>query len=158
MKAHPAPTMKGKIMKSSNHPSPMAASSLLAELRAAGFTLTAEGSRLRVAPADLLTDELRAGIREHRAELVRILAAESAPDGRSTADLTQPPSVRPERDMAHCGACSHFLPDSINPAQGVGRCGVTGAGPPSVASGDYAACYPMAPRQCPSYELRTTQR
>ena len=83
-------------MKSSNHPSPLAASSLLAELRAAGFTLTAEGSRLRVAPADLLTDELRAGIREHRAELVRILAAESAPDGRSGTDATVPDCVQPE--------------------------------------------------------------
>ena len=145
--------MKGKIMKSSN-PSPMAASSLLAELRAAGFTLAADGSRLRVAPADSLTDELRAGIREHRAGIVALLAAEAAPAVRSTTDLTQTPSVRPGQDMAHCGACSRFLPDTINPAQGVGRCGITGTGPPSGGSG-YEACYPLAPRQCPSYEQGT---
>lgn len=79
--------MTGEIMKSSN-PSPMAASSLLAELRAEGFTLTAEGSRLRVAHADMLTDELRQRIREHRAGLMSILAAESAPAVRSATDAT----------------------------------------------------------------------
>ena len=132
-------------------PSILAASSLLAELRAAGFTLTAEGPRLRVAPADMLTDELRQRIREHRTGLMSILAAESALDGRSSTNATPAACVRPEQDMAHCGACSHFLPDTINPAQGIGRCGVTGAGPPSGGSG-YKACYPMAPRTCPSYE------
>ncbi|MHB8210870.1 MAG: TubC N-terminal docking domain-related protein [Acidithiobacillus sp.] len=78
-------------MKSSN-PSPMAASSLLAELRAEGFTLTAEGSRLRVAPADSLTDELRQRIKEHRAEIVALLAAESTPAVRSATDM--PPQPR----------------------------------------------------------------
>ena len=150
----------GKIMKSSN-PSPMAASSLLAELRAASFTLTAESSRLRVMPADSLTDELRQSIREHRAGIVALLAAESAPAIESTTDATPALSVHPEQDMApsraSCGTCLHFLPDTINLAQGVGRCGVTGAGPPSVASGDYAACYPRAPRTCPSYEQKDTE-
>ncbi|WP_153940434.1 hypothetical protein [Acidithiobacillus thiooxidans] len=141
-------------MKTSN-PSPMAASSILAELKAAGFALTAEGSRLRVSPADMLTDELRQRIREHRAALVSILAAESAPAGRSATDAAPAACVHPEQDMAHCGACSHFLPDTINPAQGVGRCGVTGAGPPSGGSG-YKACYPMAPRTCHSYEGNET--
>ncbi len=135
-------------MKSSNP------SLLVEELKAAGFILSAEGSRLRVAPADSLTDELRQSIREHRAGIIALLAAESAPAVESTADATPALSVHPEQDMAHCGACSHFLPDTINPAQGVGRCGVTGAGPPSVASGDYAACYPRAPRTCPGYEQR----
>lgn len=46
-----------------------------------------------------------------------ILAAESAPDVRSTTDATPAACVRPEQDMAHCGACSHFLPDTINPTQ-----------------------------------------
>jgi hypothetical protein len=66
----------------------LAASSLLAELKAAGFALTVEGSRLRVSPADMLTDELRQRIREHRDALTSILAAESAPDGRSATDAT----------------------------------------------------------------------
>ena len=104
-------------MKTSNS-SPLAAASLLVELKAAG-------SRLRVAPADWLTDELRAGIREHRAGIVRILAAEAAPDVESYLCTTQPLSVRHSADMAPqsapatitCGQCSRFLPDTINPRQ-----------------------------------------
>ena len=141
---------KGEIMKTSD-------SSLLAELKAAGFALTAEASRLRVAPADRLTDELRAGIREHRAELIALLAAESAPAVRSGTDTTPAASVRPERDMApsrvSCGTCLHFLPDTINQSEGLGRCGMTGTGPPAGGSG-YGACFPLAPRQCPSYQPR----
>ncbi|OFA16436.1 hypothetical protein A4U49_07365 [Acidithiobacillus ferrivorans] len=59
---------------------------LVEELTAAGFALTAEGSRLRVSPADMLTDELRQRIREHRTGLMSILAAESAPNDRSATD------------------------------------------------------------------------
>ena len=132
---------------------------LLAVMREVGLHVRLDdGGQLRVGPPSMLWPYDVEYIKELKPALVSLLAAEAAPAVRSTADLTQPPSVRPERDMAHCGACSHFLPDTIHPAQGVGRCGVTGAGPPSVASGDYAACYPMTPRQCPSYELRTTQR
>ena len=82
--------MKGEIMKN------FEPSLLVEKLMAAGFTLTAEGSRLRVAPADLLTDELRAGIREHKAGLISILAAESAPAVHGTTDTTPAPSVQPE--------------------------------------------------------------
>ena len=131
---------------------------LVEELRAAGFTLSAEGSRLRVAPADSLTDELRAGIREHRAGIVALLAAESAPDVESTTDITPAEKMQHRPDMTpsrvSCGTCQHFLPDTIHPAQGVGRCEVTGAGPPSVEHGDYRACYPMAERYCDNHELR----
>ncbi|MBN6739965.1 hypothetical protein JKG47_05335 [Acidithiobacillus sp. MC6.1] len=133
--------------------------SLLAEkLRTGGFTLTAEGSRLRVAPADLLSDELREEIRQHRAALLSLVAneaPESAPAVRSTTDLTPPPSVRPEQDMAtqraSCGQCLHFLPDTINPAQGVGTCKATTTGLPPPGNG-YRAAFPRAPRTCPSYQ------
>ena len=133
---------------------------LVEELKAAGFTLSAEGSRLRVMPADSLTDELRRNIKEHRAGIIALLAAESAPAVESTIDATPAEKMQHRADMTpsrvSCGTCLHFVPDSINPAQGVGRCEVTGAGPPSVASGDYAACYPLAPRTCPSYEGNET--
>ena len=82
--------MKGKIMKNSDP------SLLVEKLMAAGFTLTADGPRLRVAPADLLTDELRAGIREHKAGLISILAAESAPAVQSTTDTTPTTTMQPE--------------------------------------------------------------
>ncbi|MHB1670015.1 TubC N-terminal docking domain-related protein [Thiomonas sp.] len=140
-------------MKSSNP------SLLVEELKAAGFTLSAEGSRLRVMPAGSLTDELRQSIREHRAGIVALLAPESAPDVRSTTDITPAEKMQHRPDMTpsrvSCGTCLHFLPDTIHPAQGVGRCGVTGAGPPSGGDG-YRACFPSAPRTCPSYERNET--
>ena len=59
-------------------------------------------------------------------------------------DATPAAPMQHRADMAPsrvaCGDCLHFLPDTVNPPQGVGRCGVTGTGPPSVEHGDYAAC------------------
>ncbi len=55
----------------------MTALELLAELRAAGVRIEADGDRLRVAaPKDALTDTLRAAIATHKAELLRFLAPE----------------------------------------------------------------------------------
>lgn len=84
------------------------------------------------------------------------MGADMTPPAIESYQSTTPAAcVQHRADMppsrASCGACLHFLPDSINPAQGVGRCEVTGAGPPSGGSG-YRACFPMAPRTCPSYE------
>ena len=142
-------------MKNFN-PSPMAASSLLAELRRAGLTVTAEGGRLRVGPSHLLADELRAAIREHRAGLVRILAAEAAPDVESYPSPTQAEKVPPRANMApsrvSCGACLHFIPGQPLPGQSLGRCTLTLPGLPPAPVRGYAACYPLAPRQCQSYE------
>lgn len=76
---------------------------LVEKLKAAGFTLTAEGSRLRVAPADMLTDELRQRIREHRAGLISILAAGSAPAVRSTT------GCHPSRLRAATGKQTAFI-------------------------------------------------
>jgi len=127
---------------------------LVEELKAAGFTLSAEGSRLRVMPADSLTDELRQSIREHRAGIIALLAAES----RSTTDATPAEKMQHAADMApsraFCGQCSLFLPGHPMPGQSLGTCSLTGAGPAPIASGDYAACFPLAPRKCPGYELR----
>ena len=142
---------RGQILRTSDF-------SLLAELRRAGLTVTAEGERLRVGPSHLLADELRGAIREHRAGLVRILAAEAAPDVESYPNPTQAEKVPPRANMApsrvSCGACLHFIPGQPLPGESLGRCGITDAGPPAGGRG-YGACYPMAPRTCPSYEPRT---
>jgi len=131
--------------------------SLLVELRRRGLTLTARNGQLLVGPAGLLSPELRASIRAHRAELIALLAAESAPVVESYPSTTQPPRIAQRANLgpsrAFCGACSHFLPDYINPSEGLGRCGVTGTGPPAGGNG-YGACFPMAPRQCPAYQPR----
>ena len=141
---------KGEIMKTSNP------SLLVEKLRAAGFTLTAEGSRLRVAPADSLTDALRQGIREHRAGIVALLAAEAAPAIESYLCPTPAEKMQHRADMApsrvSCGDCAEFTPDAINPAQGVGTCSVTSNGMPPVASRGYGCCFPTAPRQCPDFK------
>ncbi len=60
------------------------AAHLLADLRAAGFSLVAEGDRLLVSPASRLTDELRRTIREHKPDLLACLRAEAA--GMPTED------------------------------------------------------------------------
>ena len=136
-------------MKSSNP------SLLVAELRAAGLTLSAHGGKLKAGPADLLTDEVRQSIKDRRTEILSILAAESTPAVNTIPATPMQHSAAMAPSRVSCGTCLHFLPDTINPAQGVGHCGVTGAGPPSGGSG-YKACYPMAPRTCPSYEGNET--
>lgn len=51
----------------------------LATLRAAGFTVTQEGDRLKVAPASRLTPELRAMVQAHRDEIIAALQREASP-------------------------------------------------------------------------------
>jgi len=51
----------------------MSAAELLVELDRQGFTLAAEGDRIRVAPASRLTAELRDRIGQHKAELLTAL-------------------------------------------------------------------------------------
>lgn len=81
-----------------------------------------------------------------------ILAAEKSGVGIDTTPATtMQPEPRKQPQRVSCGTCLRFLPDTINPAQGVGTCSLTGAGPPSGGSG-YRACFPLAPRKCPSYE------
>lgn len=48
----------------------MGARDLLAELACLGVTVTADGDRLLIRPASKLTDELRAALRAHKAELL----------------------------------------------------------------------------------------
>ena len=57
------------------------AAALLASLRAVNVVLRLDGARLRYqAPTGALTPELRSAVAEHRAELVALLAAETAAD------------------------------------------------------------------------------
>lgn len=59
----------------------MGAPDLLRQLRAAGFTVVpADGGGIRVAPSASLTDAHRQAIRDHRAELLSLLAPPPDPD------------------------------------------------------------------------------
>ena len=58
----------------------MGAPDLLQHLRGAGFTVTpADGGGIRVAPAAALTDNHRQAIRNHRVELLALLAGSTTP-------------------------------------------------------------------------------
>lgn len=53
----------------------MQAAQLLDRLHSVGLSLTTDGERLLVTPRQLLTDELRAEIQHHRAELIAAVGA-----------------------------------------------------------------------------------
>ena len=131
---------------------------LLAVMRKVGLHVRLEAGQLRVGPQAMLTPYDVAYIKELKPALIAILAAESAPAVESYPCPTPAEKMQHGPDMApsrvSCGTCLRFLPDTINPAEGVGTCSLTGAGPPSGGSG-YLACFPLAPRTCPSYEQRT---
>ncbi|MBU2755310.1 hypothetical protein HFU84_12165 [Acidithiobacillus sp. CV18-2] len=135
---------------------------LVAELRGRGLTLNVESGRLRVAPADRLTNELRASIREHKEALLSLVAnkaPQAALGGERYIRTTTTEKTAPAQDMAAqrvtCGQCQHFNRDTINPSQGMGLCTLTKAGlPPSGGTG-YRACYPMAQRACHDFVLNT---
>jgi hypothetical protein len=63
----------------------MDAATVLADLRAAGLTVTIHAGALAVRPASRLTDDLRARIRAHTADLLALLAADST-DGSDSID------------------------------------------------------------------------
>ena len=69
----------------------MGAPDLLHHLRGAGLTVTpADGGGIRVMPAGILTDAQRQAIRDHRAELLALLASAPPPP-------PPPPARRPTR-------------------------------------------------------------
>ncbi|WP_200158655.1 hypothetical protein [Allochromatium vinosum] len=67
------------------------AAEILHTLADQGFTLAVEGDRLTVSPSSRLTEPMRAEIRQHKAELVALLAANDA------AVSDPPPLTRAER-------------------------------------------------------------
>lgn len=75
----------------------MSPASLLASLRARGFTLRVEGDRLVVAPASRLDAAELERLRKWKAEIIRMLIADSA--------------ARIRRIRTHCVTCGEPLPD-----------------------------------------------
>lgn len=72
----------------------MGARDLLAELADLGVTVTADGDKLVIRPASRLTDDLRAALRAHKAEL--LAAASSVPPEGHLATIARrlPPDTR----------------------------------------------------------------
>jgi hypothetical protein len=76
---------------------------LVSSLRDRGVTLRVVGGRLQARPVESLTADVRATIREHKAELLAALAAENTPSGvwaAPTAVPSPPPPHEPERRAA----------------------------------------------------------
>ncbi len=59
----------------------MSAPSILEQLQSAGLAVECEGDRLTVKPKELLTDELRQAIRDHKSEIMLLLTVDDC-DGK----------------------------------------------------------------------------
>jgi hypothetical protein len=82
----------------------MGAPDLLHTLRDQGFKLWTEGGRVMVAPKERITDEMRALIREHKAELLTALAVEPLPDRGAEARRTRVLEMLAENPTARYAA------------------------------------------------------
>jgi len=79
---------------------------------------------------------------------------QNAPKAAGIANPTTPPQKIEQRaNMARCGACSRYTPDTVNPAQGAGRCAVTVTGLPPAPVRGYGVCYPFSLRYCAHFQL-----
>ena len=127
---------------------------LLAVMREVGLHVRLDdGGQLRVGPPSMLWPYDVEYIKEMKPALVSLLVAEQSGVG---IDTTRTEKVPPRANMApsrvSCGACLHFIPGQPLPGQSLGRCTLTLPGLPPAPVRGYAACYPLAPRQCQSYE------
>ncbi|NKN34101.1 hypothetical protein [Marichromatium bheemlicum] len=128
----------------------MDAAEILHTLADQGFSVAVDGERLTVAPVSRLTDDLRAEIREHRAEVVALLTAagnayldaigETDPAARAEwlSSMRRPTGFsaglasilkaagggepEPEPEGVTCCTCHHYQRNRLNPAGGLGRC------------------------------------
>lgn len=138
----------------------MGARDLLHDLAGAGLSVTAHGDQLVIRPASKLTDDMRAALREAKAELLALLAGDAKHSARVRARLLRwgwpaPEAeamaerlVRRDReadDRVSCAECAHYRP---------GRCGKhprAGLHSPGVAR-DLAAML----QRCPGFDPRIT--
>jgi hypothetical protein len=93
----------------------MGAAELLEHVRAAGFTLDLADGKLLVAPASMLTDELRAALRFSKTEVLALLAAEHDADAEAFEERAAImefegglPRAEAEAAAHQCVDCEHF--------------------------------------------------
>ncbi len=110
---------------------------LLARLRAAGLTVSRNGGQLIVTPRERLTEDLRASIRQQKAELLAALSA-ADPMAAFTAAIRS-------GALQQCQACRHFA--KLIPANGDDQ-GVPDAG---WCRHYNVATHPITPFYCDGY-------
>ncbi len=91
---------------------------LVNELRGSGVHLAVDGDRLRYrAPKGVLTDELKQRLTTQKAEIIRLLQAETCPNGPT---------------MPKCSHCSKFAP--------IGQAGCSTPGDPTISMARLIEC------------------
>jgi TubC N-terminal docking domain len=83
-----------------------AAMALVERLRARGVELTTDGRRIGVSPVGVLTDEDRAALKRHKAEVVRLLGARPTPLMLDEATLRE--VLGRDAKDPHAVACVRF--------------------------------------------------
>jgi len=102
----------------------MTALEILTDLRRAGALVTIAGDKLRLeAPRGVLTDELKQRLATQKAEIIRLLQAETCPNGRG---------------MPRCSHCSKFGP--------IGQVGCSKPGNPGISMAGLIECLDFAAR------------
>ena len=93
----------------------MCAADLLKDVRAAGFTLDLADGKLLVAPASMLTDELRTALRANKTEVLALLAAEHDAEAEAFEERAAImefdgglPRTEAEAAARQCVDCEHF--------------------------------------------------
>ena len=93
----------------------MGAADLLLHVRAAGFTLGLADGKLLVRPASMLTDELRAALRDCKPEVLALLAAEREADAEAFEERAAImefdgglPRAEAEVAARQCVDCAHL--------------------------------------------------
>ena len=134
----------------------MNAAEVITEIEQAGGKIWIEGDRLKFRDTPARLAPL---IREHKAALLALLKNETGVDATIAPTMQPEPSMAPQSAPAtvFCGQCSRFLPDTINPGQGIGICSVTSNGMPPKEQRGYLAAYPMAPRLWRDFDFQPTQ-
>ena len=112
----------------------MSALDLYRDLQSAGLALSTDGQKLLITHASGLTDALRAGIRQHKQELIAyLLRGDAANDSAAATDTPAPPApeapdwrVLDSAYQDHHFKCPICIAAGIRPRTGQ-RCGVGAA-------------------------------
>jgi len=142
----------------------MTAAEIITRVRAAGVTLYATGDKLKYSGPPDAVRPLLPLLAEHKPALLAKLRqpdpvtlenlAERAAivefDGNETRENAERQAVQ----LVQCRRCRHFTPDTVNAANGIGRCALN-AWPQSTSTALSPRPwppYPNAPRYCDQYE------